>query len=105
MYDWNMLTYKVEKLPEYITLEEYNINLRIAVHHFRSWVNNKKHNNKSMCATDDKQVINQSTSKGKNYQKKKSPANNLSIPTVIEVLTEQVQKNRSASVTYTWSAE
>ncbi|GBC53413.1 hypothetical protein GLOIN_2v1790075 [Rhizophagus irregularis DAOM 181602=DAOM 197198] len=68
-----------------------------------------------MRATDDKQVINQSTSKGKNYQKKKSPANNLSIPTVIEVLTEHEVSSPEEQecicdiivydIPYTWSAE
>ncbi|PKB96094.1 hypothetical protein RhiirA5_435458 [Rhizophagus irregularis] len=58
----------------------------------------KEEINESTRATDDKQVIKQSTSKGKNYQKKKSPANNLSIPAVIEDMKYQVQKNRSISV-------
>ncbi|PKY61254.1 hypothetical protein RhiirA4_485962 [Rhizophagus irregularis] len=47
----------------------------------------KEEINNFTCVTTDKQVINQSTSKGKNYRKKKSLANNLSIPTVTEVLT------------------
>ncbi|PKC13471.1 hypothetical protein RhiirA5_410541 [Rhizophagus irregularis] len=61
----------------------------------------KEEINKSTRVTDDKQVMNQSTSKGKNSQKKKSPANNLSTPAVIEVLTEY----EVSSPEETWSAE